>query len=360
LKTTLFRLLCLALLSWLIGGTALVAAPAHEVNPAALSAYSRGEELLGKGLVPAAIESFTRAVMLAPNQYGMRSRLDWLLLDEVRTAEAQKHFSILVSRFPEEKDSWVGLIVTRLRLADPSAALSACDQALARFPMEPLLLKLKAEALMSRPETIPQAVSVYDQLAQLEPQNPQWQERRQAASAEAARLSYEEALALLRTEQHQAALSAMAAAVDSAPRSTGYRTHYGWLLLQAERYSEAATAFATVLEIDPYKPDAYLGLAIARLNNGDGPGAAEAAQQGIARFGAEPELLEVLGDAYRSRTETLPQANRSTASCLRFSPRTTGWRSNWLRRFGPRGEESRPRKSQRKSSAWTRETRPDI
>jgi predicted Zn-dependent protease len=308
------------LLFWIAGGTAPAIVYAEKAPPSALTAYSQGEQLLRQGRTPAAIESFTRAVNLAPADPGMRSRLAWLLLDEGRTGEAKAQFDILTHRFPAEKNNWVGSIVALLKLDDPSGAVSVCNRALARFDQDPLLLKLKGEALMSRLETAPRAFGVYQQLAQLEPQDLQWLQRRQAAAAAAGRLRYEEALEHLRGKQLEPAVEAMAAAVEFVSQSVGYWAHYGWLLVESGKFEAAESAFGTVLELDPAKKDAYLGLAIARLNLKDGRGAVEAAEQGLARFGREPGLLEILGDACASQAQTRIKAEQAYRELLQLQP----------------------------------------
>jgi predicted Zn-dependent protease len=310
----------MTLLFWIAGGTAPAIVYAEKGPPSALTAYSHGEQLLRQGRTQAAIESFTQAVKVAPTNSGMRSRLAWLLLDEGQTDEAKAQFDILTNRAPAEKNNWVGLAVALLKLDDPSGAVSVCDQALARFDLDPLLLKLKGEALMSRLETAPQAVVVYQQLSQLEPQDLQWLERRQVAATAAGRLRYEEALEFLREKRLESALHAMAAAVDFVPQSVGYWTHYGWLLVESGKFEAAESAFTTVLELDPAKQDAYLGLAIARLNLKDGRGAVEAAEQGLARFGRVPELLEIVGDAYASQAQTRIKAEQAYRELLQLQP----------------------------------------
>jgi predicted Zn-dependent protease len=320
LKRKILRLFWIAFSLWIPATATPTIAATERGNNAALGAYSEGERWYQQGRVELAIRAFTQAVNLAPNNNAMRSRLAWLLLDESRTAEAKAHFDILVRRQAGGKDNWVGLAVALLRLDDPSGATTACDRGLVRFPEDPLLLKLRGEALMSRPETSPYAVSVWEQLTQLQPRNPEWPQRRQAAAAAAGRLRYEEALALLHEGRLEAALEAMIAAVDYAPQEVGYRTHYGWLLLQSGKFDEAAHTFGTVLEQNPGKKDAYLGLAIARLNLKDGRGAAEAAEQGLARLGRDSELLEILGDANSSQEETRPQAEQAYRELLQVQP----------------------------------------
>jgi predicted Zn-dependent protease len=321
LKAKLPGVFWIALLFWVAGGTApAIASSVEKGGRSALTAYSHGEQLLRQGRTRAAIESFTRAVNLAPTNSGMRKRLAWLLLDEGRTGEAKAQFVILTNRFPDEKNNWVGLAVALLKLDDPSGAVSVCDQALSRFDLDPLLLKLKGEALMSRPEASPQAVLDYQQLAQLETQSPQWLQRRQAAADASGQLRYEEALEFLREKQLESAVEAMAAAVEFVPQSVGYWTHYGWLLVESGKFEPARTAFETVLELDPAKQDAYLGLAIARLNLKDERGAVEAASLGLARFGQVPELLEILGDAFSSQAETRIKAEQVYRELLQLQP----------------------------------------
>ena len=95
-----------------------------------------------------------------------------------------------------------------------------------------MLLKLKAEALISRAKTAPEAVQVYDELLKIQPGRAEWVGGRQKTASLAASSSYKEAQGYLQKGERARALPALARAVRFNPESVGFRTHYGWVLLQ--------------------------------------------------------------------------------------------------------------------------------
>ncbi len=295
-------------LAGLLGNLALLLLLAFPVQAggeaAALRVYGRAQRLLSQGQTAAALGEFARAVRLAPGDLGMRTRLAWLLLDLGRPEAALPHFERLLAQRPDHRDALVGLAIAQLRLGHPDLAVPVLDQGLRFYPQDTLLLKLKGEALASRPETAAAAVKVFDELSRRQPREPEWVRQRQAAARKAAALSYRQALKALQQDRQALAWQKFQESLDLDPEAIGYRTHYGWALLEAGQPGRAAPVFAEVLRRDPGKQDAYLGLAWSRLGLGDVPGALRTAQQGLEKFPEDPQLLEVRADAAAARPET--------------------------------------------------------
>lgn len=245
---------------------------------------------------------------VVPENEGMRAGLAWELLNQGKPAEAVPIFEELTDRHPMYREAYVGLAVAYLRLGNPRRAVVALDRGLNRFPGDPLLLKLKGEAWLSRGETAAKAVAVFASLAARQPEKAEWARRHREAALLAARQSYREAQEFLRTGDKLHALRALQRAVAFAPENPGYRTHFGWVLLESNDYYEAALNFKEALDRDPQKQDAYLGLVFARLGLGDATGAMAAARQGLAVFPEDSQLLEALGDAAAKNPETQDSA----------------------------------------------------
>jgi tetratricopeptide (TPR) repeat protein len=270
--------------------------------------YHRGEVLAEQGQVEAAIQKFKEAVRLAPGNPGMRARLAWLLLDRNRPAEARPHFEELLSQRPRDQEAISGLAISYLKLGQIAPAVAALNRGLRFYPRDPLLLKLKAEALGSRGVTAAEAVKVYDELRQIQPGRTEWVKAGGAAARLAAAHSYNLAKTYLEQGNRAAALKAFASALLFNPESVGYRTHYAWTQLEDGQLQGAAQSFQEVLDQDPLKQDAYLGLSLAQLRQGDPAAALAAARQGLALFPDDLQLLEVQAGAARSRPQTLPLA----------------------------------------------------
>jgi tetratricopeptide (TPR) repeat protein len=277
----------------------------------ALRHYSRGEALAKAGRIEAATREFAQAVSFDPGNPGFRERLAWLLLDHHNPGAARPQFERLLLERPNRKEAITGLAICHLRLGHPERAVRVLDQGLRFFPRDVLLLKLKAEALSSRAETAPEAVQVYDELLKIQPGRAEWAGGRQKAAFLAASSSYNEAQGYLKKGDRTRALKALARAVKFNPESVGFRTHYGWVLLQDGQPALAAETFQEVLRLDPRKQDAYLGLAMAQLGLGDAPGALATTRQGLALFPDDVPLLEVQGEAARARAATLPLAEET-------------------------------------------------
>ena len=270
--------------------------------------YNRGETLARQGQVDAAILQFDKAVRLAPFNAGMRSRLAWLLLDENQPEAALPHFERLVSQRPADPAAISGLAIACMRLGQPERAVMALRAARQLHPRDKLLLKLQGEALAGRGATAAEAVKVYDELLKMEPGNKEWLKGRRTAALLAADHSYKEGKTHLAKGERAAALRAFAGAVELNPDSPGYRTHYGWALLEDGQPARAVPVFQEAIRLDPRKQDAYLGLAMAQWRSGDPAETLKTTQRGLELFPDDVQLLDVQGGAARARPETMPLA----------------------------------------------------
>jgi tetratricopeptide (TPR) repeat protein len=293
-----------------------------------MEAYGRGERLAQSGNMSAAIQEFEKAVRLAPENFGMRTHLAWLLLNQGRIKEAIPHFQVLLSQKPDLKDAIYGLAMARMRLGELDEALPVLDRGLRLFPRDIPFLKLKAEILATRSKTAQLAVQVYDELNRLQPQNPEWAKQRRASAQQAAAYSYDQALAHLKAGQRRVALREMAEAIKFAPESLGYQTHYGWVLLEAGEPALAARVFGEVLVRDPKQREAIRGLAWAQLGLGDASTALATARQGLEYFPNDAQLLEIMAEAAAARRETRDLAAETFQKLVAMHPKDLGL---WLK-----------------------------
>lgn len=336
----LFLLLGAGLILSLLGAGPIQA----QTGADALRAYGRGERLAKQGKTDAAITEFEKAVRLAPANLGMRTRLAWLFSDQGRPQAAIPHFQFILARRPQDQDAILGLAIAQMRSGHPEKAVPVLDQGLRFYPKDALLLKIKGEALGSRPETAALALKVYEELVRLQPQNPEWPRQRRAAALKAAAHSYREALADLKQGQRQPALKALEHAIKYDPESVGYRTHYGWLLLEERQPALAAQAFSEVLQRDPRQRDAHLGLATARLGVGDAPGALAFARRGLEYFPNDEKLLEVEADAAAARKETLDTAAKTYEHLLTRRPEDGRLQLKFARNLRAQGQTDKGEK----------------
>ena len=286
----------------------------------AMSAYSQGERLIRSGNMRAAVRAFEQAVRLDPENKGIRAHLAWLSLDQGFAAAAIPHFEYILAGRPDDKEALTGLAIAHLRLGNTTEAVKILDKAIGFFPDDLVFLKLKGEALLSRQETAREAITVFQQLAKLQPGKAEWAERQAEAASLAAAYSYAEAVSDFKEGNRAAALKALRDAVSLDPDSVGYRTHYAWALLEDRQFRSAAQAFQEVLGQDCRKKEAYAGLALAQLSLGDAPQAMESSRKGLAHFEDDSQLLEIFGDAAASRSKTLAIAEETYRRLLVLQP----------------------------------------
>jgi tetratricopeptide (TPR) repeat protein len=290
-----------------------------QTSSAALEAYGRGERLSQTGNMPAAIKQFEKAVRLAPENLGMRTHLAWLLLERAELREAVAHFQVLLEQKPDLKEAISGVALAEMRQGDLDGALLHLNQGLRFHARDPMLLRLKAEALAARPKTALQAVQIYDELRRLDPKNSEWPRQRQAVAQKAATTKYNSAVNFLKKGDRQTALREMEEALRFTPESLDYRTHYGWVLLEVGEPARGAQAFREVLGRDPKKYEALRGLAWAQYGQADFSGAINTARLGLESYPDDDQLLEIQADA-AARPETAELAAETYRRLLARRP----------------------------------------
>ena len=297
----------------------LVGQVCAQTNSAALEAYGRGERLVQAGNLPAGIANFRRAVGLSPGNLGMRTHLAWLLLNSGETQEAVVHFRVLLEQKPDLKEALSGMAMAQNRLGNPEKALTYINRGLHFYPRDIQFLVLKVDILGAKPQTAASALSIYEELNKIAPKNPQWARQRQEFAQKIASAFYTRALTFLKNKEYPNTIQAMALAVKYAPESQAYRTHYGWILLEAGEPAAAAGEFQEVLEKDKQNYEALRGLAWAQLGQNDFSGAIASARLGLSYYPADAQFLELLADA-AARPETKKIAAKTYPEVLAQRP----------------------------------------
>lgn len=306
---------------WLL----LMPGVAGATEAAALKAYGLGEKYYGSGNLTAARREFTKAVQLAPRNKGMRTRLAWLLLELREPAAARSHFQILLQQPPVAKDVYLGAALSEYQLGQGAAAAAILARGRQYWPTDPDLLRLQAEILIHQPGKGEEALALYQQLQRLEPANPQWSQRRQDLAQKLAQQRYNDALAVLSRGERIQAQRLLASCLQLAPENIGYRTHYAWLLLENQEPEAAAREFTEVLQRDPTKQDAYLGLALAQAARHDFTASLETAKAGLVRFPEDKALLEVLAATAARQPTTRNLALTTYARLAALEPQEPKW-----------------------------------
>ncbi len=82
-------------------------------------------------------------------------------------------------------------------------------------------------------------------------------------------LRFQQAVVMLHAEEYEHAATALHRVLTLSPRLTDAHINMGYALLGMERYKEAEAFFRSATDLDPYKANAYWGLAIALENQND-------------------------------------------------------------------------------------------
>lgn len=141
--------------------------------------YQRALASLARNDQIRALQDLAACVQLAPENVGYRTHYAWLLLKTQQPEEAAQHFAKVLAREPNKQDAYLGLALARADQQDIAGAIEAAQTGLARFPQDKALLEILAVQAARQPATRELALATYEQLAALEPGEPQWR-RRQA------------------------------------------------------------------------------------------------------------------------------------------------------------------------------------
>ncbi len=86
-------------------------------------------------------------------------------------------------------------------------------------------------------------------------------------------LRFQQAVVMLHAGQYEHAATALHRVLELSPRLTDAHVNMGYALLGMGRNKEAESFFRTATDLDPYKANAYWGLAVALENQNDLQGA---------------------------------------------------------------------------------------
>jgi tetratricopeptide (TPR) repeat protein len=226
----------------------------------------------------------------------------WILDDElVRTLFAvSPGHSGLAARAAAEP-ALVAAVRHWLR-AEPQAALSALEPALAREDADALLLGAQ---LSFETGDLARAASLYHRLAECVPDHPY--------------AAFNEGLCQLRLKQWQAAAEALQRAVVLTPSHAEAWHLLGASLLHLDRYAEAASAFGQCLSLRPGYVPAICGKAAALQLQGK---PAEALALYLPLVEAAPEREEILMNALGAALDAAdwPQVRRLALRVAAVSP----------------------------------------
>ncbi len=226
----------------------------------------------------------------------------WILDDElVRTLFAvSPGHSGLAARAAAEP-ALVAAVRHWLR-AEPQAALSALEPALAREDADALLLGAQ---LSFETGDLARAASLYHRLAECVPDHPY--------------AAFNEGLCQLRLKQWQAAAEALQRAVVLTPSHAEAWHLLGASLLHLGRYAEAASAFGQCLSLRPGYVPAICGKAAALQLQGK---PAEALALYLPLVEAAPEREEILMNALGAALDAAdwPQVRRLALRVAAVSP----------------------------------------
>jgi superkiller protein 3 len=131
-----------------------------------------------------------------------------------------------------------------------------------------------------------------------------------------ARAAYHEARMLVEAGEHEAALQALAHAIEAEPRYAPAHWRRGVWLLELGRAAQARAAFARARELDPQDANAWLGEARAALALDEPERAVEAAEHVLAQRPEHGYARHLLASAWRA----LGEHARAEEQALRATP----------------------------------------
>jgi tetratricopeptide (TPR) repeat protein len=191
------------------------------------------------------------------------------LLAEGKAEAAKSRFEELLKQYPREPDLHLFLGISRLRLRNPDAAVTAIERAIDLNPDH-----IEARTLLGWIEleirgNIDGAIQQYRQVVELKPESPQAHVNLGVAYKHKGAL--DEALA-----SYNRALAQRADYVEAL-------SNRGWVLVEQEKWQEARRDFEQALQLKPDDHGALQGLAQVLEKSRDYAGA----QQALSRLNAQ-------------------------------------------------------------------------
>ena len=272
-----------------VGGTTSASAaedaaalPDAKDNAPLLAAFSRGEDLMGRGRREEALASYREALEINPRSVTVRLRVADTLLELGHPAEAFQEYAELSLRYPDEPTYVQGMARSLVRQGRGKDALALLRPAVLKFGGATALREELAAVLLEsgRAEEAARELGGVVEQAPLQV-GPRL--RLGATLARAGRL--------------REASAAYRGVLERSPRSTEGRearralTALGDRLLDERDFAEARNAYRAVLDAGASDDDAvYSNLALAAYRMGRRAEAIDVLQQGLARVPGSARL----------------------------------------------------------------------
>lgn len=256
----------------------------------------------------AAVPLLQSAAEAEPENASIHFNLGYALAQLQRDDEAIAAYRRALAIEPELQPVFLNLGVVLLRNGKASEAAPLLGQAAASRPDDPQVQYFHAHALAEAGQPS-EAIPAYERAAALDPEEPSiwvelgqaqaslnqidaaWESYRKAGELDSELLSYQMRLAVQveRDGGRQQALEMYRSYLEVEPDNVGVRERYGMLLLDLERYAEAAKELQAVVDQSP--TDAVrAALAQAYVLADDADTARQKLAEAVAANPNEPEL----------------------------------------------------------------------
>jgi tetratricopeptide (TPR) repeat protein len=286
-----------------VGGSATAAAaegdaaslPDAKDNAPLLAAFSRGEDLAGRGRRDEALAAYREALGINPRSVTVRLRVADTLLELRRPGDAFQEYAELSLRHPDEPAYVQGMARCLARQGRGDDAMALLQPAVARF-RDASGLREELAAVLLESGRAEEAANELEIVVEQAPAQVAPRLRLGATLARAGRL--------------REASAAFRGVLERSPRSSEGRqalrelAALGGRLLDARDFAEARQAYRAVLDAGAVGDDAvYSNLALAAYRMGRRDEAMLVLQQGLARVPGSARLHlragRLLGEAGR-------------------------------------------------------------
>ncbi len=278
-----------------------------------------GDVILAQERHEEALETFRRALALAPQDKNIRSVLGpigWILLRQGDNEEALEHFRLAQKNNPEEFRPYLGSAAIHLAEEDYAAAAAAYESAAERIPFDPFTWVRMAMAykfagdLEKAEERLRYVLEREPQMTEARLQLGNVLERagREAEATEQFEQAAREAdepgrayrlLGVLHSNQrdHEAARDAFEQAIAADPDNADGHYNLGTTQIRLSRPDEAIESFRRATEINPAFGQAWYGLARTLQNNGRIAESIPPARQAVVLLPTSASAYRVLADS---------------------------------------------------------------
>lgn len=220
------------------------------VSAQAAQAMREGLVREQKGQYDQALASFQKALSLKPHLQGANLFLGIAEFRLNRLDDALTAIKKETTLYPKDANAWMWLGVVHLAQDHPEDAVEALDKANRLKPKDPDILYQRGQAHSQLSK------KSYAKMFDADPQS--WRVHHVLAQANDA------------ADRHVDAINEYEAAINLAPTQPGLHEELGSEYLQANKISEAESAFRQELEINPHNVLATYKLGVVGVHQGDG------------------------------------------------------------------------------------------